>query len=205
PARVPVLSAVLLSVRPGAVYASEETSGPGVDPAVLARTVTIYRDRYGVPHIDGPTDESVIFGFAYCQAEDYLWQIEESYLAGLGRASELNGQQAYQTDWNNRLFEVPRLAREDFEQLDPKSRGMCAAFVAGLNFYVAKNPGVKLRLLDRFEPWHVLAFGRNVLLQTIYRPPTDRSDGSAQNSNKAPTFGLAEGEQDTGGIWALNA
>ena len=31
----------------------------------LARSVTIYRDAYGVPHIYGPTDESVVFGAAY--------------------------------------------------------------------------------------------------------------------------------------------
>src|SRR2546428_354850 len=174
------LSALLLAAPLAAAYASDEPSAVGIDPAALARTVTIHRDRYGVPHIDGPTDESVIFGFAYCQAEDYLWQIEESYVAGLGRASELNGQETYKADWNNRLFEVPRTAREDFEKLDPKSRAMCAAFAAGLNFYLERNPGVKLRLLERFEPWHLLAFGRNVLLQTIYHAPSDRASSSAQ-------------------------
>src|SRR5437870_1834876 len=131
---VTVLSALLLAGQLAAVYTSDEPSAAGLDPAVLARSVTIHRDRFGVPHIDGPTDESVIFGFAYCQAEDYLWQIEESYVAGLGRASELNGQETYKADWNNRLFEVPRLAREDFANLNPKSRAMCVAFTTGLNF-----------------------------------------------------------------------
>src|SRR5207248_5919543 len=112
------------------VYASDGSSVGAIDPAALARTVTIHRDRYGVPHIDGPTDESAIFGFAYCQAEDYLWQIEESYVAGLGRASELNGPEAYHGDWNNHLFEVNRLAREAFENLDSKGRAMCIAFTA---------------------------------------------------------------------------
>src|SRR5439155_19285545 len=131
-------------------------------------------------------------GFAYCQAEDYLWQIEESYISGLGRASELNGEAAYKGDWNNRLFEVPRLAREDFEKLDPKSRAICAAFTAGLNYYLEKSPGAKLRLLERFEPWHMLAFGRNLLLQTVYRPPIDRSAASAQNPGGASALALGE-------------
>src|SRR5437867_966066 len=120
-----LVSALLLAVQLAAVHAGDKPTAAALDPAALARSVTIHRDHYGVPHIDGPTDESVIFGFAYCQAEDYLWQIEESYVAGLGRASELNGQQAYQTDWKDRLLEVARLAREDFEQLDSMSRGMC--------------------------------------------------------------------------------
>src|SRR5438445_9104771 len=131
-----VLSGLLLAAQTVAVFASDVSAAVGIDPASLARSVIIHRDRYGVPHIDGPTDVSVIFGFAYCQAEDYLWQIEESYVAGLGRASELNGEESYQADWNNRLFEVPRSAQEDFEKLDAKSRAMCAAFTAGLNFYV---------------------------------------------------------------------
>lgn len=59
--------------------------------AELARSVTIYRDTYGVPHIYGPTDASCVFGYAYAQAEDNFWQIEDSYLRALGRASEVAG------------------------------------------------------------------------------------------------------------------
>jgi penicillin amidase len=184
------LSALLLAALPATVHSAGASPDLSIDPPSLARTVTIHRDRYGVPHIDGPTDISVIFGFGYCQAEDYLWQIEESYVGGLGRASELNGDETYKADWNNRLFEVPRLAREDFEKLDPKSRAMCAAYVAGLNFYLEKHPGVKLRLLERFEPWYLLAFGRNVLLQTIYHAPSGRNSSLAQNeSDEAELLG----------------
>ena len=43
-----------------------------LDAKQLAQSVTIYRDGFGVPHIDGPTDESVVFGFAYAQAEDFF-------------------------------------------------------------------------------------------------------------------------------------
>lgn len=162
---------------------ANESSSPDIDAAALARSVTIYRDHYGVPHIDGPTDESVIFGFAYCQAEDYLWQLEESYVSGLGRASELNGEAGYGGDWLNRLFEVPRLAREDFEKLPPKDRALCTAFVAGINYYVEKNPNGKLRLLERFEPWYLMAFGRNVLLQTIYQGTRTGKSDLAQNGD----------------------
>ena len=173
----------LLCTHVRIALAAEAQPAVSIDPAAMARCVTIYRDHYGVPHIDGPTDESVIFGFAYCQAEDYLWQIEESYVAGLGRASELNGEQAYKADWNNHLFEIPRIAREDFERLDPKSRAFCTAFVGGLNFYLEKHPQVKLRLLERFEPWHLLAYGRNLILLTIYHPPPDRNPLRAENQS----------------------
>jgi len=43
------------------------------DPEVLSSRVTIYRDAFGMPHIDGADDVATIFGFAYAQAEDYFW------------------------------------------------------------------------------------------------------------------------------------
>ena len=60
-----VLTALLLAAQLAAVFAGNEASAAEVDAAALARSVTIHRDRYGVPHIDGPTDESVIFAFAF--------------------------------------------------------------------------------------------------------------------------------------------
>ena len=35
---------------------------------------------------------------------------------------------------------------------------LMAAWADGLNFYLAKNPGVKPRVITRFEPWMPLAF-----------------------------------------------
>ncbi len=135
------------------------------EPESLARSVTIIRDAWGVPHIDGPTDEAVVFGFAYCQAEDYFWQLEDSYLMGLGRSAEVQGKSGLATDLLNRAFEVPERSRADFERLDADTRSICEAFVAGVNYYLAKHPEVKPRVIARFEPWHVLAFARQVVLE----------------------------------------
>ena len=51
-------------------------AGASVNPQRYARTVTIYRDTYGVPHVFGRTDASTVFGFAYAQAEDNFWRVE---------------------------------------------------------------------------------------------------------------------------------
>src|SRR3954468_20670313 len=55
----------------------------------VAKTVTIHRDKFGVPHVYGPTDASVVFGLMYAQAEDNFWQLEEDYLEDLGRRAEV--------------------------------------------------------------------------------------------------------------------
>src|SRR5687768_15155816 len=65
---------------------------PEWDEAMLARSVTITRDEWGVPHIHGPTDASVAFGAAFAQAEDNYWQIEEDYIHALGRAAHYYGE-----------------------------------------------------------------------------------------------------------------
>jgi acyl-homoserine lactone acylase PvdQ len=63
---------------------AQESSFPGGgDPGVweaVARSVTIYRDIWGVPHIYGPTDASVMFGAAYARTEDRI--LEEKYSPG---------------------------------------------------------------------------------------------------------------------------
>ena len=51
--------------------------------------VTIKRDQWGVPHVYGPTDASVVFGFVYAQAEDNFWQIEDTMIQALGRYAEV--------------------------------------------------------------------------------------------------------------------
>lgn len=135
----------------------------------LAPQVTIYRDAWGVPHIDGQTDEAVMFGFAYAQAEDNFWQIEDSYALALGRYAEVHGPRGLNSDLLNRAFEIVPSARNDFARLPEQTRSLSAAFVAGLNHYLAKHPHVKPRLITRFAPWHPLALTRHVFLEIAFR------------------------------------
>ncbi|MBI3840113.1 MAG: penicillin acylase family protein [Planctomycetia bacterium] len=146
---------------------ADDGSPAGLDPRALARGVTIYRDSYGMPHIDGPTDKAVLFGFGYCQAEDYFWQIEDSYVMGLGRYCELYGKQFLSKDMRNRAFEIPRRSKEDYEKLDPEPREAGAAFAAGINYYLETHPETKPRLLARIEPWYLLAFARAATLELV--------------------------------------
>jgi penicillin amidase len=134
----------------------------------LAAVVTIHRDEWGVPHIEGPTDASVSFGFAYAQAQDYFWQVEDTYVAGIGRYAELYGNAGLDKDLLNRSFEIAKGAQADYETLDPPLKAICDAYAAGLNHYLIKHPEVKPRLITKFEPWHVIAYERAVLLEFLF-------------------------------------
>lgn len=126
----------------------------------LAKNVTIYRDTYGVPHVFGRTDASTAFGFAYAQAEDNFWRVEENFISALGRSSELYGEKTLDEDRLNHALEIPRLAREEYARLDTHMRSLCDAFAAGFNYYLARHPEVRPRLLTKIEPWYTLAFIR---------------------------------------------
>ena len=135
----------------------------------MAQSVTIRRDAYGVPHIEGPTDASVVFGFAYAQAEDYFWQIEDTYLLCLGRYAEAHGPSGLNSDLLSRAFEIVPRSRADFPGLEPSLRSLCQAYTDGLNFFLETHPHFAPRLIKRFEPWYVLAFGRHLTLELTFR------------------------------------
>ncbi|MBS1786168.1 MAG: penicillin acylase family protein [Acidobacteria bacterium] len=135
----------------------------------IAHSITIYRDKWGVPHVYGPTDYSVMFGFMYAQAEDNFWQIEDSYIQAIGRAAEAYGENAVlsanagrplESDLINRQLEINRLAQEDYAKLSKQAKDICDATADGLNYFLEKNPQVKPILITKFEPWHLLAFNR---------------------------------------------
>jgi penicillin amidase len=154
----------------------------------VARSVTIYRDDFGVPHVYGPTDASCVFGFAYAQAEDNFWQIEDSYLRSLGRAAEVYGEPALSDDLLVRALEIPRLSREEYQRSSPQIKALLDAFADGVNYYLERNPQVKPRLIGHFEGWYGLAFGRYALYdQFIYGrtglSPKEVNEAAQQGSN----------------------
>lgn len=169
---------LLLIVLALCVVAPAALGQTSPNAARLAKTVTIYRDIYGVPHVFGRTDASTVFGFAYAQAEDNFWRVEENFIWSLGRASELYGEEALNEDRLNNALEIPRLAREEYARLDRHMRAMCDAFAAGFNYYLARHAEVRPRLLTQIEPWYTLAFIRyNYYQNGFARDPSLRRAG----------------------------
>ncbi len=128
-------------------------------PEEMAAAVTIHRDQWGVPHVVGPTDASVIFGYMVAQAEDNFWQVEDSIIQSLGRSAEINGESALGADLLNRALEIPRLSKEEWQRSSAEIQELTRAAADGLNFYLATS-GTQPRLISEFEPWHFMAFSR---------------------------------------------
>ncbi|MBI3405432.1 MAG: penicillin acylase family protein [Acidobacteria bacterium] len=156
-----------------------------------ARSVTIYRDTYGVPHIFGKTDAACIFGLMYAQSEDNFLQLEDDYIRAIGRASEIHGERSLQGDLAHRAFEVNRLAQEEYKHLDADTRELLDAFAAGINYFLATHPGVTPRLIAHFEPWFPLAFERGAspgsLTRAGLKPEEIRLATPVNGGSAAPT------------------
>jgi acyl-homoserine lactone acylase PvdQ len=159
----PILLALLLAWEATPLFADADA-----DAKSLASSVTIHRDEWGVPHIYGPTDASTSFGLAYAQAEDYFWQIEDTYIQSLGRYAEVVGPSGLGSDVLMRLYEVPARSKADYDTLDPQLKAIGTAYAAGLNYFLEKHPQVKPRLIKHFEPWFVVAFDRFTMLSFMY-------------------------------------
>jgi len=188
-----------------------QASAPSKEAKKIAGSVTIYRDNYGVPHVYGPTDASCVFGYIYAQAEDNFWQIEDSYIRALGRGAEVHGESALTGDLLNRALEITRLAKAEYQRTAPKSRALADALAEGLNYFLATNPQVKPRLITKFEPWMVYAYGRFTLYQLfIFGKSGLRTDeiktavqevgGSTDASSSTSKISYADFENEEDGL-----
>jgi acyl-homoserine-lactone acylase len=123
-----------------------------------ASAVTITRDTWGIPHVRGKTDADVVFGAMYAQAEDDFNRVEANFITSLGRAAEAEGESAIYSDLRMKLFIDPDSMKAIFAKSPAWLQALMVAWADGLNFYLAKHPDVKPRVITKFEPWMALTF-----------------------------------------------
>jgi acyl-homoserine-lactone acylase len=123
-----------------------------------ARDVRIIRDNWGIAHIYGKTDADAVFGAIYAQAEDDFNRIERNYLNGLGWLAQAEGEAAIYSDLRERLFiNVDELKRQ-YRAAPSWLRSLMVAWSDGLNYYLARHPAVRPKVIRHFEPWMSLSF-----------------------------------------------
>src|SRR5215813_1852023 len=123
-----------------------------------ARNVTIIRDDWGIAHVYGKTDADAVFGAIYAQAEDDFNRVETNYINSMGRLAEAEGESAIWRDLRMKLFIDPETLKTQYESSPPWLKALMNAWADGLNYYLAKHPQVKPRVIKRFEPWMALSF-----------------------------------------------
>jgi acyl-homoserine lactone acylase PvdQ len=122
------------------------------------RNVTIARDDWGIAHVYGKTDADTVFGAIYAQAEDDFNRVETNYLTSLGRLAEAEGESKVWQDLRMKLFIDPVELKALYAKSPAWLQKLMTAWADGLNFYLAKHPDVKPRVITKFEPWMALSF-----------------------------------------------
>ena len=123
-----------------------------------ATRVTIVRDDWGIAHIHGKSDADAVFGLMYAQAEDDFSRVETNFLNAMGRLAEAEGETEIYRDLRMKLFINPDSMRVQYAASPAWLKALMIAWADGLNFYLAKHPEVKPRVITRFEPWMALSF-----------------------------------------------
>src|SRR5687767_11972641 len=123
-----------------------------------AQNVTIIRDDWGIPHVYGKTDADVVFGLMYAQAEDDFNRVETNFINAMGRLAEAEGESAIYRDLRMKLFINPDSMKALYRTSPEWLQKLMIAWADGLNYFLARNPQVKPRVITRFEPWMALTF-----------------------------------------------
>ncbi len=126
--------------------------------AAEASHVKIVRDDWGIAHVYGKTDADAVFGMIYAQCEDDFNRVETNYLNAMGRLAEAEGEDKVYQDLRMKLFIDPDDLKKEYAASPAWLRRLMNAFADGANFYLAKHPEVKPRVIQHFEPWMALSF-----------------------------------------------
>ena len=124
---------------------------------------TVYRDKWGIPHIYADSEADMAFAFGYVQAEDRLEQILKSYRYAEGTLAEAYGDQYINTDYTQRVWRHAKISREKFSDLSSDLQKIATYFIAGIKQYMKDHPDKVPDWAPEIHPWHVLAWGRSFI------------------------------------------
>jgi acyl-homoserine lactone acylase PvdQ len=153
----------IVAIAAALAFASAAAPSPAQNNEVArwqqrAQNATITRDEWGIAHVHGKTDADAVFGMIYAQAEDDFNRVETNFINSQGRLAEAEGELAVWRDLRMKMFIDPADIRAKYESSPAWLKVLMNAWADGLNFYLAKHPEVKPRVIKRFEPWMALTF-----------------------------------------------
>jgi penicillin G amidase len=125
-------------------------------PSDAPSGLSIRRDEHGVPHIDGPELEAVLWGLGFCHALDRGLQLLLTRIIGQGRLSECltASDDALEVDRFFRKLDCSNGVDAQLAELQPRSRARLDAYVAGINAQLRRRVPWELRLAGYSpDPW----------------------------------------------------
>jgi acyl-homoserine-lactone acylase len=158
-----------LTIVAGCSAAQGTTNSESAHWEQQARNVTITRDDWGIAHVHGKTDADAVFGLVYAQAEDDFNRVETNFINSMGRLAESEGEKEVYRDLRMKLFIDPDSMKAIYASSPAWLKSLMVAWADGLNFYLAKHPEVKPKVITHFEPWMALTFSEGSIGGDIER------------------------------------
>lgn len=108
----------------------------------LQKEVTIYRDKYDIPHIYAKNERDANVAFGYVTASERLFQMEMARRIGSGRLSELFGSKVTHLDVLLRKLRIKKSAELYLKhhKLPPQMDMVMTAFLEGVHHYIKTGP-----------------------------------------------------------------
>ena len=129
----------------------------------LKQKVTIYRDKYAVPHIYAENAHDLYLATGYCMAQDRMWQMDLIRRVTTGRLSEIFGEKMLKADILFRTLDIPEKSKLVLANTSDELLQYLDAYARGVNYYLQEHKGnlpLEYNILgyvpDTWEPVHTL-------------------------------------------------
>jgi penicillin amidase len=140
----------------------------------LHRPVTIWRDGWGISHVQAETRHDTFFGQGFAQAQDRLWQMEYDRRRATGRWAEVVGPGALVMDAFARRARLAASAQADYAVMNTETRAVFDAYAAGVNAFINSTDTLPIEYAitgiepEPWKPWHSCAVYkiRHILMGT---------------------------------------
>jgi len=124
---------------------------------LIADTVKVHRNNYGVPFIIANNEQDAYFAMGFVHAQDRLWQMDIMRRTASGSLSEVFGDTTIQTDLLMKAVGIDRISEKLWQNFDSKTKTMLESYSKGVNYYI-KTQGTRLpfefdALNYKPEPW----------------------------------------------------
>ena len=144
---------------------SKDFYNSSLDLKNLKKEVTIYRDKWGISHIDAQNNQDLMFAQGFIHARDRSWQMEMNRRVAMGRVSELFGDIALDTDRLIRTLGFNRLAKQDYDAASDEMKNYLNCYSDGVNAFFNKGRlPIEFKLAkvkpEKWSPIDSLGWGR---------------------------------------------
>lgn len=133
----------------------------------IKHNINIYKNQYGISHIETTTDDDLYFAMGYTHAFDRMWQMDFNRRAATGTLSEVIGKQTIEFDKFMRSLELENIAKKIWVSLDPESKNILINYSDGVNAFIEtrKNKlplefGALDYIPEKWKPIDCLILGR---------------------------------------------